>query len=166
MSNTNPMLCRLLLGALLASVGWLVAPAAEMSDIVGPAKRTEILGRAKQMLAVREALPAADDPFHSQAFAEASGKVTHVAADPAGSRPANQRTAQELLQAIAANLKPSGNFIIGGEHTLVFGQKRVKAGGNLTITFEGTEYTVEITAIESNNFTLRLNREEFTRPIK
>ena len=34
------------------------------------------------------------------------------------------------------------------------------------ITFEGTEYTVEVTAIENNNFTLRLNREEFTRPIK
>jgi hypothetical protein len=48
----------------------------------------------------------------------------------------------------------------------VFGQKRVKAGGFLTITFEGNEYTLEIASIERPNFTLRLNREEFTRPIK
>jgi len=49
---------------------------------------------------------------------------------------------------------------------LVFGQKRVKAGGLLTITFEGNEYTLEIVSIAPPNFTLRLNREEFTRPIK
>ena len=76
------------------------------------------------------------------------------------------RSERQILQAIATSLKPTGNFIVSGEHTLIFGQKRVKAGGFLTITFEGTEYTLEITAIERTSFTLRLNREEFTRPIK
>jgi hypothetical protein len=145
----------------------LPARAADTSDILSPAKRISILARAKQLLAVREAPPVTNDPFHSQAFAEASGAVVRSPVpDQAGTPVPSQRNPQDLLQAIAANLKPSGNFVIGGQHTLVFGQKRVKAGGTLTITFEGTEYTVEITAIENNNFTLRLNREEFTRPIK
>ena len=34
------------------------------------------------------------------------------------------------------------------------------------ITFEGNQYTLEITSIDRTNFTLRLNREEFTRTIK
>ena len=76
------------------------------------------------------------------------------------------KTDRDILQAIAASLKPTGNFVLSGQPTLVFGQKRVKAGGLVTITFEGTEYTLEITAIERTSFTLRLNREEFTRPIK
>jgi len=154
--------------AFFAVVGRFTADGAEVSDIIPPGKRAEMLNRAKQLLAVPERPAATNDPFHSQAFAEASGAVARapVAADPAGTRAAGPRNAQDLLQAIAANLKPSGNFVVNGQHTLVFGQKRVKAGGTLTITFEGTEYTIEISAIESNNFTLRLNREEFTRPIK
>lgn len=71
-----------------------------------------------------------------------------------------------LLESIAASLKPSGYFVIGGQPTLVFGQKRVKAGGTLTINFEGREYTLEVVALDRTNFTLRLDREEFTRPIK
>jgi hypothetical protein len=145
----------------------LLAPSAraQTSDILTPAKRAEVLEQAKQLLATRPAPAVTADPFHSEAFAEATGAIIHAPVDT-GKNQVAARTGQDLLQAIAANLKPSGNFLIGGQHTLVFGQKRVKAGGTLTITFEGTEYTLEVTAIETNNFTLRLNREEFTRPIK
>jgi hypothetical protein len=83
-----------------------------------------------------------------------------------GPAPAGPRSDREILAAIAVNLRPSGNFVLGGQQTLIFGQKRVKAGMPLTINFEGTEYTLEITAIDRANFTLRLNREEITRPIK
>jgi hypothetical protein len=152
---------------LSAGMLWRPAGAAETSDIPAPAKRLEILKQAKQLLAVHEAPVVTNDPFHSQAFAELTGTAARpVTPDPAGAKVVSPRSPQDLLQAIAANLKPSGNFIMNGEHTLIFGQKRVKAGGTLTITFEGTEYTVEVTAIENNTFTLRLNREEFTRPIK
>ncbi len=152
--------------AVIAGLTGRAVQAAATSDILTPMKRAEIVSQAKQLLAVREAPVAANDPFHSLAFAEASGAIVRPVINPADARPASARTAQDLLQAIAANLKPSGNFVLSGQRTLIFGQKRVKAGGTLTITFEGTEYTVEITAIETNNFTLRLNREEFTRPIK
>jgi hypothetical protein len=76
------------------------------------------------------------------------------------------RNDRDVLNAIAAELKPTGFFVIGGKETLIFGQKRVKAGTPMTINFEGIEYTIEITAIDRTSFTLRLNREELSRPIK
>ncbi len=111
------------------------------------------------MLAVREVPASVADPFHSEAFGDAK------APDKPGT-PISIAPKIPVLEAIAQRLKPSGYFVLGGQPTLVFGEKRVKAGGFLTITFEGTEYTLEITAIDRANFTLRLNREEFTRPIK
>ena len=132
--------------------------------VASQVKRQEMLDKAKKLLALRDVPPVSVDPFHSERFSEivygASHTLTPTAAAP------SPRTDHEILRAIAASLKPSGNFVMSGQPTLVFGQKRVKAGSFLTITFEGTEYTLEITAIERTSFTLRLNREEFTRPIK
>lgn len=146
-------------------------------EVVSPAKRQASVTAAEQLLATKDAaLPAGTiNPFRPEAFAEAvagTGRAG-VAAPSAGSetsgpvaRPAGPRTDRDVLAAIAAGLKPSGFFVLSGQPTLVFGQKRVKAGSPLTITFEGVEYTLEVTAINRTNFTLRLNREEFTRPIK
>jgi hypothetical protein len=154
----------LILAAAVSTLSW-----AEGDTVLSPAKRLEGLEKAKKMLAVREIPTATADPFHPEAFLElVSGSASRVAGPvtPVNVVVPGPRTEREILQAIAASLKPSGNFILGGQPTLVFGQKRVKAGGLLTITFEGTEYTLEVTSIERTNFTLRLNREEFTRPIK
>lgn len=140
--------------------------AADAGSVLPPAGRQQALDKARKLLAVRESAPVTVDPFHSERFAElvAGPRQVPVAGVPAPVV-ASRRTDRDILQTIAATLKPSGNFIFNGEHTLVFGQKRVKAGDFLTIPFDGAEYTVEITAIERTSFTLRLNREEFTRPI-
>lgn len=137
---------------------------ADASPVVTPAKRLEVLSGGKKILSARSNPPVEADPFHSEKFSEmlfgprAPATPAAVAVAPKSDR--------DIVRAIAMGLKPSGNFILGGQPTLVFGQKRVKAGSQLTITFEGTEYTLEVTAIERTSFTLRLNREEFTRPIK
>ena len=157
----------------------LLAPAARLSAaevevIMAPAKRTEALERARQLLAPKQAPAQSANPFFSDAFegvrtgmanrAIEESAASATAATPAA--PAAPKGDRALLQSIAASLKPSGYFVLGGQPTLVFGQKRVKAGGLLTITFEGKEYTLEVIALDRTNFTLRLNREEFTRPIK
>jgi hypothetical protein len=158
----------LLLGAAAAAAG---------DTVISPAKRQEALDRGKALIAPREITPIAVNPFYPAAFTEAvagMGRVSGPATpshqegsgDSVKAAPTGPRTDRELLQAIAAGLKPSGFFTLGGQPTLVFGQKRVKAGGNVTINFEGADYTVEITTITPPNFTLRLNREEFTRTIK
>lgn len=136
--------------------------------VSSPNKRLESLSLAKSLIDPKISAAVKSDPFHSAAYLE--GLNTNSQMQPTGQMvpkvPTGPRTSSDLLQAISASLKPSGFFVIGGEPTLVFGEKRVKAGGILTISFEGVEYTLEITAIDRPNFTLRLNREEITRPIK
>ncbi len=173
----------LCLSAAFALVAATAALAADVSPVVAPPKRTEMLAAAQKLLTPRDAAAPANlvDPFHSEAFAAAaatSGTATvgNPSVAPAGgttgaaaagpARPAGPRSTRDLLQAISDALRPSGFIVMGGQPSLSFGQKRVKAGGTLTITFEGAEYTLEVTAIDRANFTLRLNNEEYTRPIK
>ncbi len=170
MKNPLNKLIRLLL-ILSGGLGYALVRAAE-GDVASPTMRQEALDKAKKLLAPREIPAAAADPFHSESFAEllkGAGRAPDAGTSTVRtdvSKPTGPRSGRDQLQAIAAGLKPSGFIVLGGEPTLLFGQKRVKAGGSVTITFEGSEYTVEITSIDRPNFTLRLNREEFTRPIK
>lgn len=145
--------------------------AADQAAVLSPAARQKKIEAATAILnPVEVALPAnLIDPFHPAAFAgvgSGAGAAASAAVSTESSEPVAPRGDQGLLQAIAAVLKPSGLFVIGGESTLAFGQKKVKAGSFLTVTFEGNSYTLEVTAIDRSTFTLRLNREEFTRPIK
>ena len=162
------------IGAVLLLHGSM-AMAAE-ATVLNPAKRHAGLERGKALVATREVVPLSVDPFHPQAFAEAvagAGRVsagtnptTGTGGETVNPAPTGPRTGRDLLQAIAQGLKPSGYIVLGGIPSISFGQKRVKAGGVLTITFEGNQYTLEVVSIDRTNFTLRLNREEFTRTIK
>lgn len=150
----------------------VAACAARGEDVVNPAKRQASLAAAKEALAMRESAPIAKDPFHSEAYAEALAASTGRAAASTGAETAvagaattGPRSNRDVLQTIAMTLKPR-YMEVGGKPILFFGQKRVNPGGSLTINFEGSEYTLEIVSIDKPNFTLRLNREEFTRPIK
>jgi hypothetical protein len=150
------------------------APAAGAPNVLSPAKRQEVVDQAAKLLAAREVAPVTSDPFHPAGFEELMAESGRPAGSPTGTtprdgapaQPTGPRNERDLLQAIGTGLKPSGFYTLSGQPTLVFGQKRVKAGGSLTITFEGTEYTLVVTTIAPPNFTLRLNREEFTRTIK
>ncbi len=150
-----------------------MALAAEKT-VLTPVTRQAALERGKTLVAVREVTPVTADPFNPAAFAETvagigrvSGVIPPVTGGETGKpTPTGPRTNRDLLQAIAQGLKPSGYIVLGGTPSISFGQKRVKAGGVLTITFEGNQYTLEVTNIDRTNFTLRLNREEFTRTIK
>lgn len=145
----------------------------EAGSVMSPTQREEMVDNARKLLAHREVKVVANDPFNPEGFSELvaglgrpTGTASTPSTDPQAGRPAGPRNDRDLAQAIGAVLKPTGFFTIGGQPTLLFGQKRVKAGGSVTITFEGSQYTLEITTIAPPNFTLRLNREEFTRTIK
>lgn len=157
---SQPVLIRLRVLAVLAALTAFVSHASA-NTVSNPAKRAETLEKAKDLLTEKTPVLSTKNPFNPEGFGENQEDVGPVAQVIPG-----PRSNRELLQEIGSSLKPSGFFVIGGEPTLVFGQKRVKAGGLLTITFEGNEYTLEIVSIDRPNFTLRLNREEFTRPIK
>lgn len=171
------MSCRVLVLAALCVGG--TAYAAEGEAVVSPVMRQAVLDQAKSLLASKALAAPGKDPFHSEGYADSIAGAQHAGETQSATAgetttqakavaPVGPRSPHDLLQAIATSpsLKPSGFFVLQGQPTLVFGQKRVKAGGSLTITFEGTEYVLEIVSIDRPNFTLRLNREEFTRPIK
>ena len=174
-SRINQFVC---LVTMLASASLATFARAADADVASPVKRQEVLDHAKKLLAPREVRPPAADPFHPEAFDEVVSSVGRVPGTPnptpatgpgteaTVTKPTGPRTGHDLLMAMAGALKAPNIIVLNGQPVLLFGQKRVKAGGTLTINFEGTEYTVEITAINPPNFTLRLNREEFTRPIK
>src|SRR5688572_7905270 len=132
----------------LAGISMIGAVSAlQAQSVAKPDVRQGTLVAADTLLEIKLSPVPADaiDPFNSVAFSEAMGITRAVPAE--GPAPAGPRSDREILAAIALNLRPSGNFVLGGQQTLIFGQKRVKAGMPLTINFEGTEYTLEITAI-------------------
>lgn len=153
-----------------------IAPALMLAeaDVSAPSHRTAVLDQARKLTGSLDANVAAGvkSPFAMTGSEASGGAAAGGAAETAATgtvrppRPSGPRSDAELLAAIAGAIKPSGYFVIGGEPTIVFGQKKVKQGGAVTINFEGADYSVEITAINRTSFTLRYNREEFTRPIK
>ncbi|HTX65128.1 MAG TPA: hypothetical protein VMD31_05110 [Opitutaceae bacterium] len=149
----------LLLGASLTRV-------LGQEEISSPAKRQATLDLATRLLATEEkgaaSLPAdLADPFNPPGFGapvagvSKTGEVVHAVA-----------TDRDILQKIAGQITPSGMMLFDGQPLLLFREKKLKVGDNLTITFEGTDYVVVITAIDQTSFKIRLNREEITRPIK
>lgn len=159
--------------AVLALLG--AAPlAAQQSDLAPPAKRATTVELADRLVQPRvlSAMPESlVVPFNPAGFELPdpeeikAQQAAAVAAAAAGTplRPVGDRN---VLATLAEKLSPSGTAIIGGDPILLFGSRRLKVGDRLTVTYEGADYQLDITAITRTTFTLRLNREEITRPIK
>ena len=163
-------------GVLLAVAGAssaLAARSAVPSDLVPPAKRATAVELASKLARQYDpvALPADyPRPFSPPGFDQrdpeeekAKAAAAQVATEPA--KPAGDR---QILEAIAPRVTPDGTAILPrtGEPVLFFRQKKLKVGDHLTITFDGHDYEVEITAIDRTTFTMRLNGAEITRPIQ
>lgn len=73
---------------------------------------------------------------------------------------------RELLAALATKVQPKGTLSLGTHSLLIFGKKNLRPGDRMTVNFEGQDYNVELVSFDRTNFTLRLNHEEITRPIK
>ena len=132
-------------------------------DVSQPAKRQAVLDLAKQLLAKESSAvkPPAGlvDPFNPPAF----GAV------PVAGKPAAKAhvviSDREILQQIAPSIQPSGMVMFGDQPLLLFGEKKLKVGDSLTITFEGRQYLIVVSGIGQSSFKIRLNHEEITRPI-
>lgn len=159
----------------LLSVGSTgLAAEAKKPDVASPASREQTVELARR-LAHREQPPAlaADlvQPFNPAAFGQPDPEelqamaASHAAAaaTAAQSKPTNDT---DLLQLISARVTPSGTLIMGGEPMLIFGKKRLRVGDHLTVTYDGRDYDLELIGITRTAFSLRLNANEITRPIK
>lgn len=162
--------------AMIAVLG-VIAPLASArveSEIAPPDKRRLSVEKAAQLARPSKAaaLPAALNlPFAPPSFDLTDAEEAAAAA--AAARLANGGTAllpappsdRELLAEIAAKVRPSGTAALGGHPLLMFGKRFVKTGSHFTVTYKGNDYDLELTQIDSTNFTLRYKNDEITRPI-
>jgi len=161
-----------LLVAVIAPLAPTAQAAAPQSDLVPPAKRAATVELAGKIARQHEPVPLPADfprPFNPPGFDQRDPEEEKAkAASQVASEPAKPTGDREILEAIAPRVTPDGTAILPktGEPILFFRQKKLKVSDRLTITFDGRDYEVEITAIDRTTFTMRLNRAEITRPIK
>lgn len=135
---------------------------AQATDVAPPQRREPVVNDATRLAMVPER-PALPEQLKNP-FAPAAAPTSSQAAPTArGSSSAPDR---ELLQRLAPLVDPSGTMHLGGQPILLFGQKKVTEGDTLPVTFNGQPYVLVISRIDPTSFTLRLNGEETTRPIK
>lgn len=159
--------------ALLAPAAF-AATAAPTSDLVSIEKRrpqVELAARLAQP-AQLAALPAdLPQPFNPPGFEQPDPEETRAVdttqaltkAANAPNKPSNDR---ELIAHIAAQIKPSGTLRRGDDTLLIFGKKLLRPGDHITVTYDGQDYELELASVDQSIFTLRLNKEEFTRSLK
>ncbi len=143
------------------------------SDINPTATRAATVEKAQKLarqIEVADLSPKTVSPFNPASFnaldpeeerlaAEAARRVRPVA----GPRVASDR---DLLMAIATQIKPTGMVNMGGDPILLIGSRKIRVGESISASYEGKPVAVTVTAIDRTSFSLRLNGEEFTRPIK
>jgi hypothetical protein len=171
------------LGLSLILVSTVASRAAtpQLGDVAPAAKRRPVVELAQRLATVTPPAPLAasvvlpfnpiafsqPDPEEQRAIEQAQANQQAIAAGPVGpTRPAAVATDREQLAAIAAQLKPTGTFFRGSEPLLVISGKFYKIGTKFTVAFGGSDYVLELSAIDRTSFTLRLNGEAITRPIK
>jgi hypothetical protein len=142
---------------------------AQRSDLLPVQRRAASVDLAARIVEPRSApaLPATlNNPFAPEGFDLPDGAEAGGPGSGPGAARAAVRTLRDTLEVIAANITPTGTISRRGEPILLFGSKQVRVGEELTVTYEGTTYVLTVTAIQSTNFTVRLNNDELTRPIK
>ena len=158
-----------------AGIPGLFAAARVLSDVQPPQRRQATLDLA-QGLARRpdpEPLPADlaspynppgfDRPDPAAAQAAAAAPAASAAAAPAAAAPATPR---ETLEAIAAQIAPSGTMIVRGKPRLFIAGRPFEVGTRFTATYNNEDHELELVSIDRTTFTLRYRGEDVTRPIK
>lgn len=159
-------------GLLLAALPAAALAARVNPDIPPPLKRQATVTVAEKLAEKRTptALPAdLASPFNPPNFdrPEQGDPATAPIARGASPKPAPRvLTARETLEALAAQINPSGMMMLRETPRLVIGNKPFEVGTRFTATYNNQDYELELVAIDRTTFTLRYRGEELTRPIK
>lgn len=146
-----------IVGVLFAAASGSLFAAAEIPSFQARAK---ILETGDRLLSEPQHLYDAKTPPKSPFTAK---PLVSVKAAPKTNRPSSDA---EFLQLLAAKLNPTGVLMLGDEALLLFGEKKVKVGETIKIPFDKDSVDVELVDLTGTSFTLRLNNEQLTRPIK
>jgi hypothetical protein len=145
------------------------------ADIDSPDKRRLVVEMAEQLTrppVVPPKIEVTESPFAPPGFdapdpdEKAAARAALASSSQAGAKVAEALSDREILDKIGEKIVPSGTIFVGGKPMLMFGKKFVKVGTHFTVTFDGTDYELILTAVDRTTFSLRLNHEETTRPIQ
>ena len=160
MNNHRFVCVAFAIGALVTSSVALNAQA----DLPSPKVREKTVADAARIAAERNtttALPATlPNPFIPREI-EVPVDIT-----PATAPAAPSLAGAELLAILAARIPSTGTVSIGGDPILLLGQKRLKVGDTLTISFEGQSYELSIAGVTSTSFTVKRGENIHTRPVR
>jgi hypothetical protein len=167
--NIRPILCLRLLGLAAVLPGGLYAARAT-SDLQPPQKRQATVdtgGRIAERNTPPELPPELASPFNPPGFNKSDSPVAQGSAQAEGpTAPPPPPGDREILEAVAAQLNPTGTIQFGNTPRLVMGSKRFQVGTRFIVTYNNQDYELELVAINRTTFTLRYRGEEITRPIK
>ncbi len=140
----------------------IVAPAYAAADLPSAQVRAKIIETGEQLLNPPEhKFDPAKGSIKSPFTAKLS--VQEVKAPSKTGRPSSDL---EFLKLLAAKLNPTGVLMMGDDALLLFGEKKVKVGDTIKIPFDKDSVDVDLVDLSGTSFTLRLNNEQLTRPIK
>jgi hypothetical protein len=146
----------------MLSVGAL---SGQTADISLPKQRETTVLAAEKLLASRsDTIKQNEDtvsPFTWPAANEKADTQEVLQSAPAATPGANTA---EFLSKLAAQIPATGIAFIGDQGILLLGQKRLKVGDVVMISFEGQNYEVSIAAISSASFTVKRGGLLHTRP--
>jgi hypothetical protein len=169
----NALVLRLLAAVIVGFFlgGTLHAAASQQSDLNASATRSSVVELAERLAEIRPPQPLAANvvqPFNPVAYNQSSDQNAGAPDQSGGAltKSGSSLPDRDHLLAIAAKIAPNGTIFVGKAPVLVIAGKFYKVGTKFTVTSGGADRIVELTAINHTSFTLRLNYEEITRPIK
>ncbi len=149
-----------LLGALVA-----LCPAARaQSDLAAPKIREQVVADAVRVVGMRGGTTEQPGPIPNP-FVPKESEAAAGSEAPAPT-PGPTLAGAELLATLAARIPATGTVNLGGEAMLLLGQKRLKVGDSITISFEGRSYELSIAAVTSTSFTVKRGETIHTRPVR
>ena len=149
-----------LLGAVVANTVALRA----QSDLVPPKQREKVVADAVRVAGERNGAAPLPSPLPNPFVPKESPRSEENV--PVAPPASPGLVGSDLLAALAARIPSTGTVSIGGEPILLLGQKRLKVGDTLTISFEGQTYELSIAAVTSTSFTVRRGENIHTRPVR
>lgn len=156
---------RIGIGKRIVATGAALAAVSLSGQVALPTAREAVLLRAErfgveEVEQIRGRFERIRDPFYpEQPEVEASAPASVVEAPPAPSD-------GEILRAVAERIRPSGVMRYGSEIHLIFGERRIKAGDFISVTYEGAEYRLQLMKADTGEFVLRLNEDVISQKLR
>ena len=131
-------------------------------DVAGVAARQAAINNVSEGLQAKQYRHTVKTAVTNSPFAPSK----YLPEEPQPVGPVQPRSPQEFAETLAAQLLPTGVLMAGDNALLLFGEKKIKVGEMILITFDKQSYEVELIQLSRTTFTVRYKNIEITRSIK